>query len=193
MPDIVWTSSPAVWPVLEWTSSTIDAIKTRRYTRTVIPQQLFWGYPKSPDRLLLRASRQMFKVLADPMSLSPRTGENLISKVVVLEASSVQQQTVYVKAVALRELADVAKLQSEVRLGNILIVRIAPLAKKSIEDTKKAINQLCDCVKEIGGDIARLGEERIVITPSTIRIWRSEHPLPEKSTKSVLKHRGEKS
>ena len=135
----------------------------------------------------------MFKVLADPMSLSPRTGEKPISKVVMLEASSVQQQTVYVKAVALRELADVAKLQSEVRLGNILIVRIAPLTKKSIEDTKKAINQLCDCVKEIGGDIARLGEERIVITPSTIRIWRSEHPLPEESTKSVLKHRREKS
>lgn len=120
-------------------------------------------------------------------------GKSLISRVVVLEASSVQQQAVYVKAVALRELADVAKLQSEVRLGNILIVRIAPLAKKSVEDTKKAINQLCDCVKEIGGDIARLGEERIVITPSTIKIWRSEHPLPKESTKSVLRHKEEKS
>ncbi len=105
-----------------------------------------------------------------------------------MEASSVQQQTVYVKAVALRELADVAKIQSEVKLGNILIVRIAPLAKKSVEDTKKAINQLCDHVKEIGGDIARLGEERIVITPSTIRIWRSEHSIPKGSTTSVLKH-----
>jgi hypothetical protein len=99
--------------------------------------------------------------------------------VVILEASSVQQQTVYVKAVSLRDLTDVIKIQSEVKLGNILIVRITPLAKKSVEDTKKAINQLCDHVKEVGGDIARLGEERIVITPSTIKIWRSEHSIPK--------------
>ena len=91
-----------------------------------------------------------------------------------METSSVQQPTPYVKAVTLRELSDVAKIESEVKIGNILIVRITPLAKKSVEDTKKAINQLCDYIKEIGGDIARLGEERIVITPSTVRIWRSD-------------------
>lgn len=106
-----------------------------------------------------------------------------------MEASSIQQQTIYVKAVPLRELADVAKIESEVKSGNILIVRIAPLAKKSVEDTKKAINELCDCVKEIGGDIARLGEERIVITPSAIRIWRSGHSIPKGSTASALKRR----
>lgn len=108
---------------------------------------------------------------------------------VILEASSVQQQTAYVKAVSLREIDDVAKIQSEVKLGNILIVRITPLAKKSVEDTKKAINELCDYVKEIKGDIARLGEERIVITPSTVRIWRSEHSIPKESATSVLKRR----
>jgi len=110
-------------------------------------------------------------------------------KVVVLEASSIQQQTVYVKAVTLRELADVDKIRSEVKLGNILIVRITPLAKKNVEDTKKAINQLCDYVKDVKGDIARLGEERIVITPSTVRIWRSERSIPKDSTSSVQKHR----
>jgi hypothetical protein len=109
--------------------------------------------------------------------------------VVILEASSIQQQTIYVKAVPLRELADVSKIQSEVKSGNILIVRIAPLAKKSVEDTKKAINELCDCVKEIGGDIARLGEERIVITPSTIRIWRSGHSTPKGSSTPTSKPR----
>lgn len=108
---------------------------------------------------------------------------------VILEASSIQQQTIYVKAVPLRELADVAKIQSEVKSGNILIVRIAPLAKKSVEDTKRAINELCDCVKEIGGDIARLGEERIVITPSTVRIWRSGHSTPKGSASRDLRRR----
>jgi SepF-like predicted cell division protein (DUF552 family) len=108
--------------------------------------------------------------------------------VVILETSSVQQQTAYVKAVTLREFADVTKIQSEVKSGNILIVRITPLAKKSVEDTKKAINQLCDYVKEVNGDIARLGEERIVITPSTVKIWRSERLIPKESGTSVAKH-----
>jgi len=108
--------------------------------------------------------------------------------VVDLEASSVQQETVYVKAVTLRELADVAKIRSEVNLGNILIVRITPLAKKSVEDTKNAINQLCDHVKGMGGDIARLGEERIVITPSTVKIWRSGQAFPRETTTTASKH-----
>ena len=80
----------------------------------------------------------------------------------------------YVKALPLLELDDVEGIKSEIRAGNILIVRITPLARKSVDETKLAITELTDHVKSIGGDIARLGEERIVITPPGIRIWRRE-------------------
>src|SRR2546426_6474985 len=82
--------------------------------------------------------------------------------------------TLYVKALPLQELDDVEVIKTEIRTGNILIVRITPLARKSVDETKLAITELTDHVKSIGGDIARLGEERIVITPPGAKIWRRE-------------------
>jgi hypothetical protein len=33
-------------------------------------------------------------------------------------------------------------------------------------------------MKSIQGDIARLGEERIVVTPPTVKVWRERHNSP---------------
>src|SRR5213083_51660 len=85
-----------------------------------------------------------------------------------------QHSSIYVKALPLQELDDVEIIKSEVRTGNILIVRITPLARKSVEETKLAITELTDYTKSLGGDIARLGEERIVITPAGVKVWRKE-------------------
>src|SRR6266849_4999519 len=85
-----------------------------------------------------------------------------------------EHSPLYVKALPLQELDDVEVIKTEIRTGNILIVRITPLARKSVDETKLAITELTDHVKSIGGDIARLGEERIVITPPGVKIWRIE-------------------
>ncbi|MCW4002732.1 MAG: cell division protein SepF [Candidatus Bathyarchaeota archaeon] len=84
----------------------------------------------------------------------------------------------YLKAMPLRELADVEKVKNEVTNGNIIILRVAPLASKSIEDVKTAVNDLYQFAESTGGDIARLGEERVVICPKNIRIWREKTPTP---------------
>jgi SepF-like predicted cell division protein (DUF552 family) len=84
----------------------------------------------------------------------------------------------YLKAMPLRELADVEKVKNEVKNGNIIILRVTPLASKSIEDVKIAVNELYQFTEFIGGDIARLGEERVVICPKSIRIWREKTPTP---------------
>jgi len=81
---------------------------------------------------------------------------------------------VYLKALPLRALEDVDVVKREVKSGNILILKVSPLAKKSIEDVKKAVSELVEFAQLVGGDIARLGEERVVITPSFIRIWREK-------------------
>jgi SepF-like predicted cell division protein (DUF552 family) len=93
---------------------------------------------------------------------------------------------VYVKALPLQELDDVESVKEEVKAGNILIVRVVPLARKSVEETKLAITELTDYVKGLGGDIARLGEERIVITPPGIRIWRREAAGPSTEVPIVV-------
>jgi SepF-like predicted cell division protein (DUF552 family) len=51
------------------------------------------------------------------------------------------------------------------------------VANKSVEDVKSAVNELYAFTETIGGDIARLGEERIVICPQKIRIWREKTPM----------------
>jgi len=84
------------------------------------------------------------------------------------------QHPIYVKAYPLRDPADVPRIKAEIIEGNILIVKISPIAKRSVEETKSAISELVDFVKSIQGDIARLGEERIVMTPPTVKVWRGK-------------------
>jgi len=77
-----------------------------------------------------------------------------------------------VKAFPLRDLTDVPRIKAEIIEGHILIVKISSIAKRSVEETKSAISELVDFIKSIQGDIARLGEERIVMTPPTVKVWR---------------------
>jgi len=83
-------------------------------------------------------------------------------------------EKVYLKALPLRDLGDVETIKQEVKSGNVLILKVSPLAKKSIDDVKTAVSELLEFTQLVGGDIARLGEERVVITPSFIKIWREK-------------------
>jgi SepF-like predicted cell division protein (DUF552 family) len=83
----------------------------------------------------------------------------------------------YLKAMPLKELTDVDNVKNEVNKGNIIILRVTPLANKNIDEVKNAVNQLYEFTEFTGGDIARLGEERVVICPKNIRIWREKTPV----------------
>lgn len=83
----------------------------------------------------------------------------------------------YLKAMPLKELTDLENIKNEVKNGNIIILRVTPLANKSIDEVKSAVNELYEFTESIGGDIARLGEERVVICPKNIRIWREKTPV----------------
>ena len=87
-----------------------------------------------------------------------------------------EEPKTYLKAMPLRELGDLETVENEVRNGNIIILRITPLASKSIEDVKQSVDKLYAFAESMHGDIARLGEERIVICPEKIRIWREKTP-----------------
>ena len=90
------------------------------------------------------------------------------------EAVVAVPEKVYLKALPLRDLEDVEMIKQEVKSGNVLILKVSPLAKKSIDDVKTAVSELLEFTQSVGGDIARLGEERVVITPASIRIWREK-------------------
>lgn len=84
----------------------------------------------------------------------------------------------YLKALPLRALEDLDVIKREIKSGNILILKVSPLAMKSVDDVKAAVSELVEFTKSVGGDIARLGEERVVITPGHIRIWREKTVAP---------------
>ncbi len=96
--------------------------------------------------------------------------------------SSVVPPTVYLKALSLHSLEEMDAIKSELKSGNILIIRVSPLAEKNIDDVKRAVGELTEFTALIGGDVARLGEERVVVTPSFVKIWREKPPAPEVQT-----------
>ena len=105
----------------------------------------------------------------------PQTSQTIDVPPASPENKQINEKT-YLKAMPLRDLADLDSIKTEVKNGNILILKITPLANKSIQDVSRAVNELYTFVEEIGGDIARLGEERVVICPPKIRIWREKTP-----------------
>jgi len=109
--------------------------------------------------------------IAPVSSTSPESSPSLISAGV--------PEKIYLKALPLRSIEDIDLIKQEVKSGNILIIKVSPLAKRSIDDVKRAVTELCEFTELVGGDIARLGEERVVITPSFIKIWREKAEATE--------------
>ncbi|MEM0364755.1 MAG: cell division protein SepF [Candidatus Nitrosocaldus sp.] len=84
-----------------------------------------------------------------------------------------REVSLYLKTVTLRDASDLEAILDDIRHNNILIIRVTPLAQKSLEDLKMVVEELYKFVRSINGDIARLGEERLVITPPGVRIWKN--------------------
>ncbi len=78
----------------------------------------------------------------------------------------------YLKTFNLNSLKDIPTIKEEVSNKSIIIIKVTNLAEKSVEDLRKAVEELYGFATSIGGDIARLGEERVIITPPGVKIWR---------------------
>jgi uncharacterized protein len=84
-----------------------------------------------------------------------------------------QNKTIYLKTFTLRN-KDISEIKSDIQKQMILIIRITPLAQKDIDELRVVIEDLYKSVNSLGGDISRLGEERIIITPPNVKIWQRQ-------------------
>lgn len=84
---------------------------------------------------------------------------------------------VYLKAITLRDPTEVPLIKEDLKKQMIVIIRVTPLAQKSVDELRSVIDDLYKFVQSAGGDIARLGEERVVITPAKVKIWRGSYRL----------------
>ena len=81
------------------------------------------------------------------------------------------------KALTLRDVSDMTSIKEDIKKQMILILRVTPLAQKDVEELRKVVEELYSYAQSIGGDIARLGEERIVLTPPGVKVWRGAYDL----------------
>ena len=70
--------------------------------------------------------------------------------------------------------ADSDRLQRKVREGSILLVKIKDLKTKDMEELKRSVDKLRKTCLAINGDIAGMGEDWLILTPSTAQVHR-EH------------------
>jgi len=88
-----------------------------------------------------------------------------------------QKAPTYLKAITLRDYSDVHSVKEDIKKGMILVLRVTPLAQKNVDELRKAVEEIYSIAKNEDADIARLGEERIIVTPSGVKIWRAEYDL----------------
>jgi len=75
----------------------------------------------------------------------------------------------YVKPVALESEADVKVIQDELKQKNIILLNITPMMRNQAK-LRAIVKDLSDFAKKIDGDIARIDNEKILITPRKAKI-----------------------
>ncbi len=78
----------------------------------------------------------------------------------------------YIKPVALRGEEDVSLIQAELEKKNIILMNISEISKRP-NTLKSLIDSLKDYVQKTNGDIARIDEEKILLTPAKVKIIKS--------------------
>ena len=78
----------------------------------------------------------------------------------------------YIRVAELSNLDGIPDLRKEIYDGNIVIVDIS-LIKRDKMILERALRDLHDVVGDVNGDIAGLGEDMVITTPTGIRIDRA--------------------
>lgn len=91
---------------------------------------------------------------------------------VMEEPAQSKPKPMYVKAFPLRSIDEIEKVKDEMHKNSIIILRITPLAQKNVDELRRAVEDLYTYVVSLGGDIARLGDERVILTPPGVKVWR---------------------
>lgn len=75
----------------------------------------------------------------------------------------------YVKPIALQSDADVKVVEDELKQKNIILLNISPIARNAAR-LKSAVGELRNYVVDVNGDIARIDEDKILLTPANVKI-----------------------
>lgn len=76
----------------------------------------------------------------------------------------------FVKPISLQNEEDKDLVIEEAKKGNIILLNISDLSKRNAIKLKDLVNGIKQGVEAIDGDIARITQDRIIVTPSKVKI-----------------------
>ncbi len=79
----------------------------------------------------------------------------------------------YIKPVALESEADIKVIEDELKQRNIIILNVSPMAKNTAK-LKMIVGDLKEYVTKVNGDVARIDNDKILLTPSRVKIVKSK-------------------
>ena len=88
-----------------------------------------------------------------------------------------QETPTYLKAITIRDSSDIHTINEDIKKGMVLILRVTPLAQKDVKKLRKLVEELYVIARDSNAAIARLGEERIIVTPPNVKIWKPDYDL----------------
>jgi SepF-like predicted cell division protein (DUF552 family) len=114
--------------------------------------------------------RRVKKVAKVPSKEENINVEEYLSTLDTQEEETQEEVERYVKSLTLDSGSEIQRIEEELLVGSILIVNTEGLQRKSLDKLKEAVGQIKEFQSMNGGDIARITQEKLLLTPKGIKI-----------------------
>jgi len=96
--------------------------------------------------------------------------EDFLNNLDEVQEETYDDADAFVKPMDLVVDSDVEAILTEVKQGNLVLMNISDLSKRNAVKLKELIGVIKVEIKAIDGDIARISQGRVLITPSKVKI-----------------------
>ncbi len=134
--------------------------------------------------------RAAFEKLKSRFSLDNSSEENAEDYVEINpRASSGTKARVIVRPFVIEDFADIKPALDAIREGyTVAMLNIKPLRDKDLVELKRAVSKLKKTCEALEGDIAGVGEDWIVVTPSFASVYRADAAVELPVTEDRSQH-----
>jgi SepF-like predicted cell division protein (DUF552 family) len=96
--------------------------------------------------------------------------EDILNTLDEVQEETYEDADAFVKSFDLNSNADLENIVKEVKQGNIILANITDIMKRDKSKLKDFVDAIKKEVKAIDGDIARISAEKLMVTPSKVKI-----------------------
>lgn len=92
---------------------------------------------------------------------------------VELEPSAFREEArVNVRIESIEDFVDADRIQALVREGNVVFLKIRKLRERDMSELKRVVDRLKKTCTAMGGDIAGVDEDYLILTPNFAKVYR---------------------